>query len=105
MYKGLIGVAVGAPLAAIASLTGLLSAAVGSGGGKLAKKVTKHEKTVSLAEATHLSINRLVPKALNDAVISDTEFNLIVREVENYSLKTQLRSKARSNEKEIERQC
>ena len=95
-----IGAVAGAPFAGIAGLMGLFSTAVGVGSGRLNKKFTKHEKTVSLAESKHLSVSRQVSKALNDGSISDAEFNLILREIENYySLKTQLRSKARSENK------
>ena len=95
-----IGVVVGAPLAGIAGLMGMASTAVGVGSGRLNKKITKHEKTVSLAEAKHLSVSRLVSKALNDGVISDAEFNMILRGVENYySLKGQLRWTAISENK------
>ena len=91
-----IGAVVGAPLAGIAGLMGFFSTAVGVGSGRLSKMITKHEKTVSLAESKYLSVSRQVSKALNDGVISDAEFNMILREVENYySLKTQLRREAR----------
>ena len=91
-----IGVVAGAPLAGIAGLMGLFSTAVGVGSGRLSKKITKHEKTVSLAESKHLSVSRQVSKALNDGSISDAEFNMILREAENYySLKGQLRREAR----------
>ena len=91
-----IGALAGAPLAGIAGLMGIASTAVGVGSIKLNKKVTKHEKTISLAESNHLSVNRLVSKALNDGSISDVEFKLILREIENYySLKDQLRREVR----------
>ena len=86
----------GAPTAGIAALMGLFSTAAGFGSGRLKTKVIKHEKTVSLAESKHLSVSRLVSKALNDGVVSDVEFNLILREIENYySLKGQLRREVR----------
>ena len=79
---------------------GLFSTAVGVSSIKLNKKVTKHEKTISLAESKHLSVSRLVSKALNDGSISDVEFNLILREIENYySLKGQLRREVRIENK------
>ena len=62
------------------------------GSGRLNTKVIKHEKTISLAESKHLSVSRLVSRAFTDGSISDAEFNLILREIENYySLKGQLR--------------
>ena len=95
-----IGITAGTPLAGIASLMGIVSTAVGVGNIKLNKKVTKHEKTISLAESKHLSVSRLVSKALNDGSISDVEFNLILREIEHYySLKGQLRREVRIENK------
>ena len=92
----LIGALAGAPLAGIAALMGIASTAAGVGSGRLNTKVTKHEKTISLAESKHLSVSRLVSRALTDGSISDAEFNLILREIENYySLKDQMRRKAR----------
>ena len=80
---------IGAPIAGIAALMGLFSTAVGVSSIKLNTKVTKHEKTISLAESKHLSVSRLVSKALTDGEVSDVEF-------ENYySLKGQLRREVR----------
>ena len=91
-----IGAIIGAPIAGIACLLGTASTAASFGSGRLNKKVTKHEKTVSLAEPKHLSVSRLVSKALTDGSISDVEFNLILREIDNYySLKGQLRREAK----------
>ena len=87
----LIGTLAGAPLAEIAGLMGIASTAAGVSSIKLNTKVIKHEKTISLAESKHLSVSRLVSKALTDGEVSDEEFNLILREIENYySLKGQL---------------
>ena len=87
-----IGAIIGAPIAGIAALLGTASTAASVGSGRLNKKVTKHEKAVSLAESKHLSVSRLVSRALTDGSISDVEFNLILREIDNYySLKGQLR--------------
>ena len=91
-----IGAPVGAPIAGIAALLGAASTAAANTSGRLNTKVTKHEKTISLAESKHLSVSRLVSKALADGSISDVEFNLILREIENYySLKGQLRREAK----------
>lgn len=55
--------------------------------------IKRSQKIISLAESSVLSISKLISKALNDGRISDTEFNLILREVEQYhSLKKGLRS-------------
>ena len=90
-----IGVIAGAPLAGIAGLLGFISTTMTIGSKKLNKKITKHEKTVSLAEAKHLLINKLISKAFNDGSVSDVEFDLIIHEVEQYKImKKGLRSEA-----------
>ena len=87
-----IGAIIGAPIAGIATVMGLFSTTAGVSSERLNTKVTKHEKTVSLAESKHLSVSRLVSKAMTDGSISDVEFNLILPEIDNYySLKGQLR--------------
>ena len=87
-----IGALVGAPIAEIAALLGTASTAASASSGRLNTKVIKHEKTISLAESKHLSVSRLVSRALTYGSISDVEFNLILREIDNYySLKGQLR--------------
>ena len=87
-----IGTLAGVPIAGIATLMGITFTAAGVSSERLNKKVTKHDKTVSLAESKHLSVSRLVSKALTDGSISDVEFTLILCEIDNYySLKGQLR--------------
>ena len=87
-----IAAPIGAPIAGIAAVMGITSTTAGASSERLNRKVTKHEKTVSLAESKHLSVSRLVSKALTDGSITDVEFNLILREIDNYySLKGQLR--------------
>ena len=94
-----IGAPIGAPIAGIAAVMGLFSTTASVGSGRLNSKVTKHEKTVSLAESQHLSVSRLVSKALTDGSISHLEFNLILREIDNYySLKGQLRREVKKIE-------
>ena len=94
-----IAAPIGAPIAGIAAVMGLFSTTAGASSERLNRKVTKHEKTVSLAESQHLSVSRLVSKALTDGSISDLEFNLILREIDNYySLKGQLRREVKKIE-------
>ena len=89
-----IGIAVGVPLSLTALITTLISLASMAGSVNFERKVRKHEKTVSLAESSLLSVNRLISKALKDGFISDGEFDLILREVEKYfSMKERLRNK------------
>ena len=94
-----IGAIVSAPIAGIAAVMGITSTTAGASSERLNKKVTKHEKTISLAESQHLSVSRLVSKAMTDGSISDVEFNLILREIDNYySLKGQLRREVKKIE-------
>ena len=66
-----IGAIVSAPIAGIAAVMGITSTTAGVSSERLNSKVTKHEKTVSLAESKHLSVSRLVSKAMTDGSISD----------------------------------
>ena len=98
-----IGAIAGAPIAGIAALLGTFSTAASASSGRLNKQVTKHEKTISLAESHHLSVSKLVSKAMTDGVVSDAEFNLILREIENYnSLKSQVRREVKKIENSSE---
>ena len=51
---------------------------------QLERKVTKHENIYTLALAKLNSVYELVSKALTDKKISDSEFTIILREVEKY---------------------
>ena len=94
-----IGTLAGVPIAGIATLMGITSTAAGASSERLDRKVTKHEKTISLAESKHLSVSRLVSKAMSDGTITDVQFNLILREIDNYySLKGQLRREVKKIE-------
>ena len=55
--------------------------------------MTKHERIYTLALAKWNSVNELVSKALTDKQISDVEFTIITREVEQYhQLKAEIRA-------------
>ena len=75
---------VGAPLTGVAALFGFIATALSIVSKNLGKKISKHEKTISLAEGKHRSMSRFISKALKDSSISDTEFNLILREIAQY---------------------
>ena len=93
-----IEIAVGVPLSLTALVMTLVSSASMAGSENLDKKITKHEKAISLAESSHLSVSRLILKALKDGFISDGEFDSILREIEKYfSMKERLRSKQRKD--------
>ena len=93
-----IGIAVGVPLSLTALITTLVSSASMAGSQNCENKVRKHEKTISLAESSLLSMSRLISKALKDGFISDGEFDSILREIEKYfSMKERLRNKQRND--------
>ena len=95
-----IGIAVGVPLSLTALVTTLISSASMAGSQNGERKVRKHEKTISLAESSHLSVSRLISKALKDGFISDGEFDSILREIEkHFSMKERLRNKQRKEVK------
>ena len=86
------GVVASPPLAGIATVFGLLSAGFTVMSKRLKRKVTKHEKIYTLALAKRNSVSELVSKALADKRISDSEFSIILREVQKYhQLKTTIR--------------
>jgi len=88
-----VGIVVGAPVAGIATLSGAVSTGLSVVNKKLERKVNKHSRIHSLAIAKHGSINLAVSQALNDNRVSDTEFQLITREMQKYrQLKETLRS-------------
>ena len=60
---------------------------------RLERKVTKHEKIYTLALAKINSVSELVSKALADKRISNSEFTIILREVQKYhELKAAIRA-------------
>jgi len=88
-----VGIVVGTPVAGIAALSGAVSTGLSVVNKKLERKVNKHARIHSLAIAKHDSINLAVSQALNDNRVSDTEFQLITREMQKYrQLKEALRS-------------
>ena len=89
-----IGILVGAPVAAIAALSGAASTGLSVINKKLEQKVNKHTKIHALAVAKHDLINSSASQALDDNNVSDNEFKLIAREMQKYR---QLRESLRSN--------
>ena len=87
------GIVASPVLAGVATLCGLGSVGFAAASKKLERKVTKHEKIYTLAQAKRNSVNELVSQALADKQISDVEFRIITREVEKYyELKAAIRS-------------
>ena len=83
-------------LASVATVFGLLSAGFTVANKRLEKKVTKHEKIYTLALAKLNSVAELISKALTDKRISDSEFSIILCEVEKYH---ELKAAIRDGEK------
>ena len=93
-----IGIIVGALMADLAGFSGFFTIEFSVGSKTLNKKITKHEKNISITETKHLSFSRLFSKAIENDSISDMEFNSILRETEQYkSLRRQLRINAKSS--------
>ena len=88
-----VEIVIGAPLAAVAAVSGAASTGLSFINKKLELKVNKHSRIHALAVAKHDSINSSVSQALNDNRVSDREFQLITREMQKYrQLKQTLRS-------------
>ena len=77
------------PLAAsrggLGLICGVLSVITGEAGKKVSRKVTKHEKTVSVCESKINSLKDRISKALADDRISDEEFENILAEMSKYN--------------------
>ena len=78
------GIVASPALAGVATVFGLLSAGFTVVSKRLERKVTKHEKIYTLALAKLNSVAELISKALTDKRISDSEFTIILREVQKY---------------------
>ncbi|KAL9965090.1 hypothetical protein ACROYT_G028839 [Oculina patagonica] len=88
-----VGIVIGAPVAAVAAVSGAASTGLSVINKKLERKVNKHSRILALAVAKHDSINSSVSQALNDNLVSDKEFQLILREMQKYrQLKETFRS-------------
>ena len=83
-------------LAGVATVFGLLSAGFTVVSKRLERKVTKHEKIYTLALAKLNSVAELLSKALADKRISDSEFTIILHEVQKYH---ELKAAIRDGEK------
>ncbi|ELU13791.1 hypothetical protein CAPTEDRAFT_213860 [Capitella teleta] len=97
---GLLSTIVAAPVVIImeaAALgTGLMSIICGQVNKRMISKAEKHEKIKTIAEAKLNTISDLVSKALNDNVVSQEEFTLILNELAKYR---QMKEEVRSNVK------
>ena len=78
------GIVASPALASVATVLGLFSVGFAAVSKRLERKVTKHEKIYTLALAKQNSVSELVSKALTDKRIGDSEFTIILREVQKY---------------------
>ena len=62
-----------------------MSVITGEAGKNVSRKVTKHEKTVSVCESKINSLKDRISKALADDRISDEEFENILAEMSKYN--------------------
>ena len=79
-----IGIPVSVGLGAVGAVCALTSVATASLAKIISKKVSKHEKTVSVCQAKINTVKDIVSKALTDNKISHEEFVLIKKECEKY---------------------
>ncbi|KAK3718945.1 hypothetical protein QZH41_005926 [Actinostola sp. cb2023] len=79
-----VGIIVGVPLASLAAFLGIVSGGCAIVGQRFESKISKHERTVKLANSKLSTIVDLVSKALNDGRVSQEEFSLIVAELEQF---------------------
>ena len=89
-----VGIPAAIPLGGLGGFFALASSGLIIAGKKLDSKIKKHQEIVTLAIAKRDTVYRLHSKALTDNKISDTEFQLIMAEFQQYNvLKEAVRSK------------
>lgn len=99
-----IGALASLPLGIVAISTGVISLVSSKVSKLLLSKTEKHERIKLIALSKLSSVNDLVSKALTDGKVSDTEFEIILAEMESYrNHKSQIRKKVR-NELSTERE-
>ena len=79
-----VGLPLAASLGGLGLICGVVSVITGEAGKKVSRKVTKHEKTVSICESKINSLKDRISKALADDRISDEEFENILAEMSKY---------------------
>ena len=81
-----------ASLGGLGLICGVVSVITGEAGKNVSRKVTKHEKTVSVCESKINSLKDRISKALADDRISDEEFENILAEMsKNNEMKKDIR--------------
>ena len=79
-----VGIPLAASLGGLGLICGVVSVITGEVGKKVSRKVTKHEKTVSVCESKINSLKDRISKALADDRISDEEFENILAVMSKY---------------------
>ena len=93
-----VGLPLAASLGGLGLICGVVSIIAGEAGKKVSRKVTKHEKTVSVCESKINSLKDRISKALADDRISDEEFENILAEMGKYhEMKKDIRHKFQKN--------
>ena len=80
-----VGLPLAASLGGLGLICGVVSVITGEAGKKVSRKVTKHEKTVSVCESKINSLKDRISKALADDRISGEEFENILAEMSKYN--------------------
>ena len=80
-----VGLPLAASLGGLGLICGVLSVITGEAGKNVSRKVTKHEKTVSVCESKINSLKDRISKALADDRISNEEFENILAEMSKYN--------------------
>ena len=86
-----VGLPLAASLGGLGLICGVVSVITGEAGKKVSRKVTKHEKTVSVCESKINSLKDRISKALVDDRISDEELENILAEMSKYEMKKDIR--------------
>ena len=93
-----VGIPLAASLGGLGLICEVVSVIAGEAGKKVSRKVTKHEKTVSVCESKINSLKDRISKALADDMISDEEFEKILAEMAKYhEMKKDIRHKFKKN--------
>ena len=93
-----VGLPLAASLGGLGLICGVVSVITAASAKKVSRKVTKHEKTVSVCESKINSLKDRISKALVDDNISDEEFNNILAEMDKYhEMKKDIRHKFQKN--------
>ena len=79
-----VGLPLAASLGVLGLICGVVSVITAASAKKVSRKVTKHEKTVSVCESKINSLKDRISKALADDRLSDEEFNNILAEMDKY---------------------